>query len=101
MRVRLTARWVLGFDGVDHVLFENGQVLVDGGTIIAVGQRTNEYAESHEDFGAALIAPGFIDLNALGDVDTTILGFGGTTAPNAKSWSADYAGRARDVLDHD
>ncbi len=101
MTTKLTASWVLGFDGTDHVLIEDGQVVLDGGAIVSVGPRDDEPADAMHDFGTALIAPGFIDLNALADVDTTILGFGGRNAPHAKDWSVDYAGRAHDLLTPD
>ncbi|MEP9374780.1 chlorohydrolase family protein [Mesorhizobium sp. KR1-2] len=101
MTLKLTARWVLGFDGADHLLFEDGEVVVDGGRVLHVGHRSSAPADRHEDFGQALLAPGFVDLNALADVDTTILGFGGKIAPGAKAWSSEYAARPRDVLTPD
>lgn len=98
MTQKLTARWVLGFDGADHLLFEDGEVVIDGGHVLRVGHRSPAPADRHEDLGEVLLAPGFIDLNALADVDTTILGFGGKIASAAKNWSSDYAAGARDVL---
>lgn len=98
MTVKLTARWVLGFEGADHVLFDDGEVVFDGSGVLHAGCRTNYQADRHEALGHVLIAPGFIDLNALADVDTTILGFGGKSPAGAKAWSARYAGSAHDVL---
>ena len=98
MTIKLTARWVLGFEGDDHVLFEDGEVVIDGPRLVHAGHRTARRADIETNLGMALIAPGFIDLNALADVDTTILGFGGNAVPGAKLWSKDYAARARDVL---
>ncbi|HEY6633300.1 MAG TPA: chlorohydrolase family protein [Rhizobiaceae bacterium] len=98
MTVKLTARWVLGFDGADHVLFEDGEVVFDDSGVRHAGHRTDCPADTHQALGHALIAPGFIDLNALADVDTTILGFGGKSPPGAKTWGARYAASAHDVL---
>ena len=98
MTLKLTARWVLGFDGADHVLFEDGEVVIDGACVLYAGHRTSAVTARQEDLGEALLAPGFVDLNALADVDTTILGFGGKMVPGAKAWSSEYAAAARDVL---
>lgn len=99
MRERLSSRWVLGFARGDHALVENGEVLVDGGRIIRVGPRSDIRCEADHDYGTALIAPGFTDLNALADVDTTILSY---DAPNtdrrARQPSRDWVERARDAL---
>jgi cytosine/adenosine deaminase-related metal-dependent hydrolase len=98
MTTKLKARWVLGFDGVDHVLFEDGEVVFDAPHVIYVGPSTDRRAEVELPLGRVLIAPGFIDLNALADVDTTILGFGGKSPAGAKAWSTSYATSAYDVL---
>ncbi len=96
---KLTARWVLGFDGRDHVLVEGGEVVDDGDQIVYAGPATNSPADLIEDHGQALIAPGFVDLNALADVDTTILGFGNPASRAAKAVSRSYAEtQRRDVL---
>ena len=77
----------------------DGEVLFRGDTILHVGPASDAAADETIDCGEALIAPGFIDLNALADIDTTILGFGGESDRRAKGWSRRYAeaGR-RDVL---
>ncbi len=101
LTVKLTARWVLGFEGGDHEFFDDGEVVCDGARVLHAGTRTDYQADRQEALGNALLAPGFIDLNALADVDTTILGFAGTSPKGAKSWSAGYAASARDVLTRD
>lgn len=95
MSFKLSARWVLAHDGRDHVIVENAEVVVDAGRIVSIAPRTDGEAR---DFGQVLIAPGFIDLNALADVDTTILGFGGSAAPDAKAMKQDHVAVAQDVL---
>lgn len=81
VRTLLTADWVLGHSDGHHVLYPRGQVVFEKGEIIFVGHDfPGEVAESR-DYGRALIAPGFIDLDALSDLDTTILAF-----DNHPSW---------------
>jgi cytosine/adenosine deaminase-related metal-dependent hydrolase len=90
---------MLAFDGADHALVEDAEILMEGDRIVALGPRSERPADRIEHFGQALIAPGFIDCNALADVDTTILGFGETSGRSAKSVSRRYAeASARDVL---
>lgn len=101
MTTKLTSRWVLGFDGSDHVLFEDGEVVFDGARILSVGPRSATPAAVQHDLGATLLAPGFIDLNALADADTTILGFGSAGTAGRGAWSRAYAERSHDVLDTD
>ena len=74
-RTRLTAEWVVGFDGHGHVLWPNGEVVFTGDRIEFVGRNFPGSADRTVDYGRALIGPGFIDLDALGDLDTTILTF--------------------------
>ena len=71
---KLIARWALGHDGADHVLYENAEVIFEAGFVVRVGPHSDAAADVTHDLGMALIAPGFVDLNALADVDTTIMG---------------------------
>lgn len=73
-RTLLTARWVLGYSEGGHQLIPNGQVVIDGGAVVYVGTDFSGEVARRIDFGTALISPGFIDLDALSDLDTTILG---------------------------
>src|ERR1043166_6641124 len=75
MRTRLTADWVVGHDGGRHCLIEQGEVVWQDDRILFVGHDFPGDVDATHDCGKALIAPGFIDLDALGDLDTTILGF--------------------------
>lgn len=73
-RTALCADWVLGHAEGGHRLIPKGEVVIDGGTILFVGQRFDGEVARRIDMGAALISPGLIDLDALSDLDTTILG---------------------------
>ncbi|MDO5632366.1 MAG: chlorohydrolase family protein [Paracoccus sp. (in: a-proteobacteria)] len=69
-RTLLTARWVLA-DGPR--LIRDGEVVIEGSSVIYTGHRFTGEVARRIDFGAALISPGLIDLDALSDLDTTIL----------------------------
>lgn len=75
MRTLLTADWVVGFHKGDHALIPGGQVVFSGSTIDYVGRDFPGKVDRHIDYGRAMIGPGFIDLDALGDLDTEVLTF--------------------------
>lgn len=71
----LTADWVIADLPDGRCLIKNGEVVFRNGEILFVGPDYPGAVTDRRDFGRALIAPGFIDLNALSDLDTTILSF--------------------------
>ncbi|HSF95670.1 MAG TPA: hypothetical protein VLA52_11655, partial [Thermohalobaculum sp.] len=71
--VLLTARWVVGYREGRHVLLEDGEVVFEDGRIIFTGHGFAGEVARRVDFGHALVGPGFIDLDALSDLDTTVL----------------------------
>jgi len=72
-RILLTADFVVGHQNGRHCLLPRGEVVFEDGKIIFVGHGfEGEVAERHDE-GRAIIAPGFVDLDALADLDTTIL----------------------------
>ncbi|WP_395673452.1 amidohydrolase family protein [Inquilinus sp.] len=73
-RTLLTAAWVLGHRDGGHRLIRNGEVVIEGGAVLFAGPRFPGEVARRIDFGDALVSPGFIDLDALSDLDTTILG---------------------------
>ncbi len=74
-RTRLRAAHLVGFDGRSHVLWRNGEVVFEDGRIIFVGRGFEGRLDEDVDHGEAVIGPGFIDLDALGDLDSTVLTF--------------------------
>ena len=80
-RTLLTADWVVGHRDGRHALYANGEVVFERGEITFVGHGFPGEVDRRRDYGPALIAPGFIDLDALSDLDTTILSF-----DNHPSW---------------
>ncbi|MDX0445294.1 amidohydrolase family protein [Sinorhizobium medicae] len=73
-RTLITASWVVGHKDGRHRLLRNGEVVFENGEILFVGYRFPGETARRIDFGDALISPGLIDLDALSDLDTTILG---------------------------
>lgn len=92
--VLLRARWVLGHADGRHCLLPDGEVVFDRGRILFVGHGFGgEVAERH-DLGNAVLTPGLIDLDALSDLDTTILAFDNHPAWNTgRVWPQSYMER--------
>jgi len=93
-RVLLSAEWVLGHCDGRHCLFRQGEVVVEGQRIVFVGHRFPGEVAERRHYCAALIAPGFIDLDALSDLDTTILGYDNHPAwRKGRIWPRSYVER--------
>lgn len=87
----LTARWVVGHANGKHVLYENGQVVFDGDSIVFAGHGYDRDVARRIDYGNALIGPGFVDLDALADLDTTVLGLDNQPAwRKGRVWPESY-----------
>jgi cytosine/adenosine deaminase-related metal-dependent hydrolase len=94
---RIRARWILVYDpdACDHRLLTGGRILVDGSTITAIGTaEPDDVVDEDIDLGGCLIMPGFIDLDALADIDHAILD-SWTATRGELDWSADYAAHRR------
>ncbi len=69
MITKVKGKYIIGFkDGV-HVIYENGQVVYEDETIIYVGKDYKGHVDKVIDEGNCIVSPGFIDLNALGDIN--------------------------------
>lgn len=91
MKTLLTARWVIGHRDGGHVVHENGVVVIEGDRILHVGPTFDGEVAERIDYGQAVISPGFIDLDALSDLDTTILGYDNTPAwKKGRVWPESY-----------
>lgn len=90
-RVAMTARWVVGWDGTRHRLIEKGDVVFEDGAIVFVGRDFPGEVARRRDYGEALIGPGFIDLDSLSDLDTTILAYDNQPAwRKGRVWPRSY-----------
>ena len=87
----MTARFVVGHRENRHVLIENGEVVFENGAITFVGRGYTGLVARRIDYGMALIGPGFVDLDALSDLDTTILSYDNQPAwKKGRVWPRDY-----------
>ncbi|MBT8769365.1 amidohydrolase family protein [Metapseudomonas boanensis] len=90
-RIGLKASCVVGFDGSRHVLWRDGEVVIEGARILFVGRGFPGPVDQWIDYGNALLGPGFIDLDALGDLDSTVLTLdNGDERDMGRMWSAEY-----------
>ncbi len=92
-RTLLTARWLIADDG-GRRLIRDGELVFENGAVIFVGRAFPGAVDERIDFGDALISPGFIDLDALSDLDTTILGLDSGPGWRAgRVWPESYVAR--------
>ncbi len=90
-RVLVTARWVVGDRDGRRRLLERGEVVFDDGVIIFVGHGFPGDVARRIDYGNALIGPGFVDLDSLSDLDTTILAYDNQPAARkGRVWPRSY-----------
>lgn len=90
-RILLTARWVVGHRDGRHRLLERGEVVFEDGRIVFVGHGFPGECARRIGFGDALVGPGFVDLDALSDLDTTILGYDNQPAwKKGRVWPRSY-----------
>jgi cytosine/adenosine deaminase-related metal-dependent hydrolase len=94
MRTLLTAKHVVGHENGHHTLLRDGQVVMEDDRILFVGHDFPGEVDARHDYGTALIGPGFIDLDALADLDTTILGYDNQPAwEKGRIWPKTYMDR--------
>ncbi|HEY0890574.1 MAG TPA: chlorohydrolase family protein [Nocardioides sp.] len=99
MRSSLRARHVIGYADGDHRLILDGEVVWEGDTILHVGGPFEGRVDERIDCGDAVVAPGFVDLNALADIDHAI--FDSFQTPDlllGQEWSSEYVGRRAELL---
>lgn len=84
-------KYVIGWEDDDFVIYRDGCVAWEGDTIVHVGRDFTGDVDEVIDAGDAIIAPGFIDMNAVGDIDHHLI-FSDYPAEHASrlGWSADY-----------
>lgn len=94
------AAYVIGYQNGDHVIFRHGEVAYENDRIIFVGQSFAGTPDDVIDAGFAMLSPGFIDLDALADIDHALLdSWHGPETGSGLEWSADYfTNHRRDVF---
>lgn len=98
-RTLLRGRWVIASDGDSHHLLEHGEIVYEGNRIVFAGHAFTESVDHVVDAGNAVIGPGFVDLDALFDLDSTVLGFDNHPGwAKGRVWASTYVERGpRDV----
>ncbi len=101
MSTRIRGRFVVGFDPSkgDHVVYRDGEVVYQDDRVVFVGHGYPGPVDRTIDAGDALVGPGFIDLDALADIDHAVLD---TYQPAELAlgllWSEEYFRARRDVF---
>ncbi|MFB7448200.1 chlorohydrolase family protein [Streptomyces sp. NPDC056194] len=93
MRTLVTASHVIGYDpeADDHVLIRDGQVVYEDTRIVHVGHGYDPAGcDEVIDAGQALVGPGFVDLDALADIDHALLDTWHADGRGLE-WSQEYA----------
>jgi cytosine/adenosine deaminase-related metal-dependent hydrolase len=97
-RWALAARFVIADLPQGRRLIEDGEVVIENDRIVWVGRRFEGEVAARYDMGEALVGPGFVDLDALSDLDTTVLGMDNQPGSRkGRIWPADYAARAYEM----
>lgn len=101
MRTRLRAAHVVGHGDGDHFLVRDGDVVWEDDRLVHVGGRYDGPVDETVDCGEAVVVPGFVDLNALGDIDHAIFdSFQPDELLAGQDWSPDHARHhRREVFD--
>ena len=73
MKTKVTGRFVIGYVGGDHAIYPGGEVVYEGDSLIFVGHGYPGAVDATIEAGEAIVSPGFIDLDALADIDHAIL----------------------------
>lgn len=75
MKTKVSARFIVGYQDQDHVVYENGELVYDKDQVIFIGHNYPGECVRHIQAGNSIVSPGFIDLNALANVDTTMIDY--------------------------
>lgn len=101
-RWALAARFVIADLPEGRRLIENGEVVIEADRVIFVGKRFEGEVAARFDMSEAMIGPGFVDLDALSDLDTTVLGMDNQPGwKKGRVWAHDYAPRAYEMYTPD
>src|SRR4051812_14103515 len=98
MKTKIRGRFVVGYDATrqDHLVYENGEIVYAGDTIEFVGHDYAGAVDTTIEAGDALVGPGFIDLDALSDIDHAIFDcWQDPELAKGLAWSEDYFTRRR------
>ncbi len=99
MKTKITGKFVIGYDGHAPVVYSDGCVVYEGDRILFVGNRYSAEVDRTIDAGQAIISPGFIDLDALADIDHAILdAYQTPEMAKGLEWSEEYFHSEREEI---
>ncbi|TNM63508.1 amidohydrolase family protein [Aliirhizobium smilacinae] len=101
-RWALKARYVVFDLPEGRRLLDGGEVVIENDRVIWIGKRFEGEIAARYDMGEAMVGPGFVDLDALSDLDTTVLGMDNQPGwRKGRVWPSDYAARAYEMYTPD
>ncbi len=93
-RTALRARWIVACDDRGHRLLRDGEIVIEGAEVLYVGPEFPGEVARRIDLGEMLVSPGFVDLDALSDLDTTLLSVDyGPGWATGRVWPQSYVDR--------
>jgi cytosine/adenosine deaminase-related metal-dependent hydrolase len=99
VKTKRTARFVIGYAGGDHTVYRDGEVVYEDDAIIFVGHRFPGEVDVAYDHRDAIISPGFIDLDALFDIDHALFDtWLDADRVAGQRWSEEYFGHPRETF---
>jgi 8-oxoguanine deaminase len=91
MITKLTAKHIIGFKDGDHALYRDAELVYENDRIVFVGHGYDGPVGRTIDAGDAIVSPGFIDLDALADIDHALIdAWHGPDTVDGLQWSEDY-----------
>ena len=88
---RVRAAFVIGYENGDHCIWPQGELVHEDDTVLFVGRGYPGRVDTEIDAGHAILSPGFIDLNALADIDHAIFDSWPTGETRmGLAWSEEY-----------
>lgn len=91
MKIKVCSKYLIAHDGTDHVIIHNGELVYQDDRVIFAGQHYDGEVDQTVDYGNAIVSPGFVDLNALADIDTTVMDYDQPgCVSDSQMWSVEY-----------
>lgn len=96
---KISAKYIIGYLEGNHVIYEDGCLVYQNDKVIYIGHDYQGHFDGHIDAKNSCVSPGFIDLNALGDIDHQL--FAQDQDPSLRkymSWHLDYFNRREEFM---
>lgn len=84
MKTMIRADYVIGYQNGGHVVYPKGELVFEGDSILFCGRGYTQPCDREVDGSGCILSPGFIDLDALVDIDHGILDVAVPHSPHDK-----------------